>query len=311
MNNKRYFLILLAFLTLGLVYYFTQSKSTLEDEFDIALASVEEVDEIELSSGNDAVKLRKIGGLWDINKQGIASKVKIDAFLKVLASLSVRNPVTGSRGQQIKNVLLEEGVWVTCSSNGNKLYKLGFILNPSDMVGSYAFREDHRYAVQLNVVDKEARVFSADPAFWQSKLIFSVASENVKEINVDWGSEAHNFAVRENANLGFDFFRDKSDQTKLADANKLKYYTYEFANLSMNDKNKKYKELAGEWICKVTVTDNNFQKTQALFYQLKNTDGTIDKNNLVVNIANTDVWGKIPYLKVNPCLKKASFFIQS
>ena len=309
MKHIKYALLVVALIAAGLVYYLTQSRNTIENEFDIALSSAKEVDEIELNSGNHFVNLKKVGKRWELNGKSIAYQKRVDAFLDLLSALSVSSPVTGPKGQAIRAGFLEHGVEVVCNAGGKEVYRLDFISDPLDLNGNYAFKSNHKYVVQLGGNPQMAYAFTANPSYWQSKTIFSLSSEGIKEIVVDWRMEMENFTVRTNTKKGYDFFRDKSDQTIMADVNKIKYYTYEFANVTMDSKNIKFKDLAGDLICKVTVTDNNFQQTQAVFYALGNGNGDVDKNNLVVNIDGANVWGKISYLKMSPILKKADFFM--
>ncbi|GAF03875.1 DUF4340 domain-containing protein [Saccharicrinis fermentans] len=309
MSRKYYILVLVVLTTLGIVFYLNQSKSTLEEEFDVALDSPEKVNDIKLSFGDRVVRLNKVNRQWEINKQGIADEIKVDAFLEMLSSLSVRNPITGEQGQRMKNEMTEKGVQVILSSDQTSLYSLYSISSSAVMKGHFAFCEGRKYVVQLNMSDQEAGAFTSNPSYWQSKRIFSIASDRIKEIFVDWDDEANTFNVKKDQGGDYRFIRNEKDMTQQCDVHILKYYTYEFANLSMDDMGLKYRDMAGDCVCEISIVEDNQKKTRVLFYQLKNEDGSEDVNNLVVHLVNTEVWGKISYLKINPVIKKADFFL--
>ena len=310
MNTKKYALIVFALIAAGLIYYFTQSRNTIEDEFDVALTSSEGIDKISLNSPLGAVELTKVDDRWEVNGQGVASQTRVDAFLSMLQSLTVSSPITGSKGKEILDNIIEEGTKVICYKNKEQVYQVFYVSNPRGLSGNYIYKPGNKYLVQLINKKTLKDVFSVASFEWQSKTIFSVASDKIKEIVIDWSVEMENFTIRANAQGGYSFFRDKSEQTQIADPGKIKYYTYEFANVLMSSKDKKYKVMAGELLCTIKVTDNYFNKSEILLYHLINADKGVDKNNLVVHLKGTEVWGKVAYLKMSPLLKKADFFMK-
>lgn len=148
-----------------------------------------------------------------------------------------------------------------------------------------------------------------DPFIWQSKAIFSVNSENIKNITLNW-EQKESFMVLAHAEGTYSFYMGGDDLIQAVDETKLKYYTYEFARVLMDSKNKKYKKLVGDQMCKITVVNNEGQEKSVLLFELKNDKGEIDKNHLVIHLNGTDVWGKISYIKMSPILKQADFFFK-
>ncbi|WP_066629484.1 hypothetical protein [Labilibacter marinus] len=309
MNTKKYLIILLAIIGAGAIYYFTQSKSTIEDEFDIALEDVELVDEISIIKEGGEVELRRIDRQWTLKDFNQVSQARVQNLLSFLETLAVSSPITGPKGQEGISEAIGEGIHISCSSEGKEMFELFLIQNPKGLKGNFAYKPNHKYLVQLVGSVDLSEMISGESSFWQSKSIFSVQASIIKKIELDWQDEMKNFTISSNTKGGFYFYRDKSNETANADENKLKYYSYEFANVHMDIKNEKYKQLAGKLLCSVELMDTNARKSGASFYQLLNNNNEVDKNHLVVHILNTEVWGKVSYVKMSPILKQADFFL--
>ncbi len=311
MNTKLYVIIFLALIISGLIYYFNQSKSTLDNEFEIALTSPDNIDEIILMSKNDSVKLSSVNIKWLVNNLQAASTQRVNTLLKTLNSLSVSNPITGNKGEKAKKEALETGICVLCKADDKIVYKLYLIENPNDLQGNFAYNPENKYLVQLNSFDGNLQLnnlFTYNPANWQSKVIFAFSSDEIQNIKIDWaGDTKASFNLKKNSD-NISLYIDDIDRTSKADANKLKFYCYEFANVNMDTKHKRYKKQAGTKICNVSIASIDERKLNVSFFNQITKNGSEDKNNLIVNISGTDVWGVASYLKMNPCLKKASFF---
>ena len=312
MNTKLYVIIFLALIISALIYHFNQSKSTIDSEFEIALASSDNIDEIILISKGDSVKLSSVYAKWLVNDLQVASTQRVNTLLEALKSLSVSNPITGSKGEKAKKEALESGICVICKADHKIVYKLYLIENPNDLHGNFAYNTEHKYLVQLNSFNGNLQLndlFTYNPANWQSKVIFVFSSDEIQNIKIDWPSD-----TKESFNLKKDgdnikLFLDDIDRTPKADANKLKFYCYEFANVNMDNKHERYKKQTGPKLCNVSIASIDQRKLNVTFFNKIKKDGSKDKNNLIVNISGTDVWGVVSYLKMNSCLKKASFFM--
>lgn len=150
MNTKRYILIFLTTLAVGLIYHFSSSKSTLEDEFDISLKSVEDIDKFDLSSTNGAVSIKRSANKWEIKGQGSASQSRVDAFLALLNTFNVSNPITGSKGQEVIHNIAQLGIQVNAYKGEKPIYQVFFVHNPKSLQGNYIYKPGHKYLVQLS-----------------------------------------------------------------------------------------------------------------------------------------------------------------
>ena len=311
MNLKTYFIIITVLIISGLVYYFTQSKSTLDDEFEIALPTIEETDFIQLINESGTISFVKKNDKWLVNNLFEASYSRIETMLKMLHSLSVSNPITGKIGKKVKDIAINNGIQVICKSGKKTITNIYFISNPLSLKGNFAYAKDHQYAVHLNplsIDDKITSFLAVDLSWWQSKTIFNFAPSDIQQINVEWNETENSFTIKKDVDGEFKLWLNGIVQSKNVDNNKVKFYTYEFRNIQMNSKDVSFQGKKGNLECNVSVITNDERTLNVSFYELIKEDGSIDKNNLVVNMVEANNWGVTPYLRVSPCLKKASFF---
>ncbi len=304
MDKLKYLIVFVALIILGFIYYLTRSKSTLDDEFDVAIDS-EDIVEFKLSDPQDTLHFELLNDKWVFNQQLNASDLKVNGMIELLKSVSVKNPITGTKGEDLKQLIIKSGVQVKVGDQS-----LYFISKPLDLNGDFVYKTGYKYVGQLNQITgiNELQAFlSTDKAQWISKSIFNVKSEDVESIEVIWSNATNSFEIQKD-DLGQFVLLSNGRYVEKADKNKIKYYTYEFGDIQLASKGDKYKAVAGELECEIVLKTNSNQITSATFYKLVSNDGNVDRNNLIVHHKEANSWGKISYVKMSPCFKKIDFF---
>lgn len=298
----------------GGIYYLMQSKNTIKKEFNLAAHSVAAFDFIRLCNSSDTIILHKINETWYLNHSMQASKLKVTLMLDVLESLTVHNPVTGRVGKDIKDEIKQNGVDISCFSGGKEVYDLSFISDPKNVKGSYGYKRNHKFVVQVSAPGHSGHLqelFSVDELYWQSNTLFSSVPEQIDRIQIDWNNpKEESFSIVNHEGATRSFMVDGIDKTSEADLNKLKFYLYEFRSIDLLDKKDKYKNIKGEYLCTIILKTKDYS-TSAEMYKMISAEGKEDNAFMVVHITESDVWGSVNYLKMAPIMKKALFFMKA
>ncbi|TLX72857.1 hypothetical protein E9993_17100 [Labilibacter sediminis] len=308
MKKAYYIVALVILMSVGLIYYFSQSKNTAEDQFDVALSADVQLDQIKLNNLTDTLNFTLLNNDWYLENHVQVSSGKINQMFDILKSLVVINPLTGPKGGELKKSIAKKGVEVTAYVKGRKVYRLLLMSDFEDLTGNIAFREGHQYVVKVSVPGAQGALqdkIPMDRQYWQGKSLFSLPMDQINKVKIDWGEGNESFEIINKEEL--QFIVNGEDRTKQSNLHTLNYYLYEFGNVELQEKNKAFEEKKGSLMCILSLeTARGVREVE--FYKILNDKGEEDKKYMVVYIPKANVWGSVKYLTMSPILKKASFF---
>ncbi|WP_075601660.1 hypothetical protein [Saccharicrinis aurantiacus] len=300
--------ILVAFVILvGLVLFFMfrSNSGTMKKALDLKADKVNSWTDIFIVSGDDSLQISKQGELWSLNDGLEVSKLKVDMLKDYLSNLSVRYPLTGPKGETVKNSIKQVGTRITAKSEGNETYEV-FLQQDHNIL--YAYRNKAKYPNVLYDSAEADYIFSNDlvnPIFWRNKTLFSLQKESIENVNMVWANNDDSFVISQED----EEIIVKSNNSKVLDNDIAKFYLYEFKHLELSRRISKVDTCIGQKLCDLSIREKLGKNHKIQFYQFLQS-GEVSKSELLVNVSESKEWGVVSFIQVDPILRKASFFIK-
>jgi len=300
--------ILVAFVILvGLVLFFMfrSNSDTMKKALDLKADKVNSWTDIFIVSGDDSLQISKQGELWSLNDGLEVSKLKVDMLKDYLSSLSVRYPLTGPKGETVKNSIKQVGTRITAKSERNETYEV-FLQQDHNIL--YAYRNKAKYPNVLYGSAEADYIFSNDlvnPMFWRNKTLFSLQKESIENVNMVWANDDDSFVISQEDEEVI----VKSNISEVLDNDIAKFYLYEFKHLELSRRISKVDTCMGQKLCDLSIREKSGKNHKIQFYQFLQS-GEVSKSELLVNVSESKEWGVVSFIQVDPILRKASFFIK-
>lgn len=304
---KRNGIVLIAVLLLAAITFYLvmhSGKGTVDRELrNFSYADTASVDKIFLAdkTGKQVTLTRGENHIWLINDTFMARPDAIDNLLKVLHSISVREPVgTKARENIIKN-LSTGSVKCEVYSNG-EMVRLFYVGGETpDMLGTYmllADPETQENSSEPFVMEMKGMngyltpYFSPDVREWREKSAFRYFVPDVRSVKVEHLGEPQNsFIVTQSAQMQYGL-QSISGQPLAFDTVQARQFLSYFIRLNFsefaNDYAKKDSVLATPPAHTITVQDATGKKNVVKFY-MKPGEGVLAQDSLNPNAPHYDV----------------------
>lgn len=190
-------LVVLTAITAGV--YFTDAgvrRGTATNLF--AVDGLEEVDQVILSSAEQRVSLRMIGGRWTVNDEGYANDRRVTILMAVIAQTRSQRPVAEARRDEVLKLLGEKGVTVELIK-GNEIVKKIITGGDPERNESYFMDPEERTPYLVAIPGYREAVYPVFelPAYaWRSTRIFDFNWSNFSRLTATFpGSTEKDFVM--------------------------------------------------------------------------------------------------------------------
>ena len=279
MKNIRLYIILLILISIAAIYFFSNTKGTLNlRNAEFAIESVDEISKIQISSQNQQLILEKKYGYWNVNQKYRANQKYVENLLLAMNRVVVLSPVSNVEKEQIAAILKLDGTWVEIYKK-NRIIKKYWVskpgMNPSKtfmMMG----KSESPFIVKIPAFNGLlSELYIADENYWRDKTVFDYEPQNIKTITVEYPTlEKESFQlVNYNdgtfsiQNLTTKQFLENFDVSKLA-----RYFTY-YQRISFEDivrdmdQQMQDSVLNSVAFCRITVEDITENVTKISFFR--------------------------------------------
>jgi hypothetical protein len=203
MKNKVLYILLAILLIAALYFYFTNTKSTLKEEYsDFAIEDTSLVTKIVIADqqGNYSVLTRENKYKWIVNGKYEARKDAMDVLLKTLKRIDIQSPVPKSSLESTIKFIAANNKRVEIYTNNNdkpeKVYYVGH--NTKNNLGTYMLLEKDGkkssvpFVTHIPGFDGFLNTrFISDPKMWHSVKVFRYQPNDLAEITVEFPDSAH------------------------------------------------------------------------------------------------------------------------
>ncbi len=311
MSKKWIYITAVAFLVvIGILIVIGRNKSTLGKDLSVQATQISKWDEMVIKKADEHLTLNYNGQKWTIRKTISASKLKIDLLKDILANMTVKFPVTGPKGEALVEGIKKNGINVVAKVKGEEVYQIYLQSVPDEGV-TYVYQPGHKYVLSVyepgtnrNIAD----FFTTDYAYWRDNTFIALSSDEITSIQCVWladSTESFSIERMEDGHLNF----TQNGNKVHFDYDMVKFYLYEFKNVSYEMRLSKENGMAGEKLCELHIASMYNKDLRISLYQKMEADG-VSSSELLVYLPQVKEWGVITYLKANPILQKASFFLK-
>lgn len=233
MKTKRLSLVLIILIVIAALYYFSNSKGSLNlRNSSFAIESTENVTRIQISSPDKKVKLNKEADKWKVNNKYWATDKYVENLLLAINRVVVLSPVSKAEKQQVASILKADGVLVELFKNNRAIKKFYVSKASMNKVKTYMMmpKSDDPFIVQIPAFrGLLAELFVIDENYWRNKTIFDYEPQNIKNIFVRYPQNPsksfhvinYNDGTFALQNLNNEKFESDFDVDKVA-----RYFTY-------------------------------------------------------------------------------------
>jgi len=236
-TNLKYLLVLLGLLFFASLYYFSNTKGTLNlKKANFSIENPEDITEIKLIGSGVEVLLTKNTNHWELNNNYRARTKSVIEFLRVLSSIDVHSPVSKTEKEQVTSILKAEGVIVEIYK-GKRAIKRFYVSKPSmnkEKTYMMMTRSNQPYIVRIPLLKGNlADLFTVNENLWRDRTLFDYQPQNIKEINVSYSENPEKSFLATNYGDGSFSLKETSSDNYVEnyDVEKLnRYFTY-FQNI--------------------------------------------------------------------------------
>ena len=236
-TNLKYLLVLLGLLFFASLYYFSNTKGTLNlKKANFSIENPEDITEIKLIGSGVEVLLTKNTNHWELNDNCRARTKSVIEFLRVLSSIDVHSPVSKTEKEQVTSILKAEGVIVEIYK-GKRAIKRFYVSKPSmnkEKTYMMMTRSNQPYIVRIPLLKGNlADLFTVNENLWRDRTLFDYQPQNIKEINVSYSENPEKSFLATNYGDGSFSLKETSSDNYVEnyDVEKLnRYFTY-FQNI--------------------------------------------------------------------------------
>ena len=235
--NWKYIGVLIVLLVFAAIYYFSNSKGTLNlKTSSFSIQNPEDITEIKIISGNNEILLSKKSNLWELNNEYRARTKNVIEFLRVLNSIDVYSPVSKTEKEQVASILKADGVIVEVFKN-KRVAKRFYVSKPSmnkEKTYMMMTRSDQPYIVRIPLFKGNlADLFTVNENLWRDRTLFDYQPQNIKEITVSYSENPEKSFLSTNYGDGTFSLKETNSDSYIEsfDVEKLsRYFTY-FQNI--------------------------------------------------------------------------------
>jgi Domain of unknown function (DUF4340) len=236
-TNLKYILVLVGLLIFAGLYYFSNTKGTLNlKKANFSIENPEDVTEIKLIASDVEVLLSRNSDHWELNNNYRARTKTVFEFLRVLSSIDVHSPVSKMEMDQVASILKAEGIIVEVYK-GKRVVKRFYVSKPSmskEKTYMMMTRAGQPYIVRIPLFKGNlADLFTLNENLWRDRTLFDYQAQNIKEITVSYSENPEKSFLATNYGDGtFSLKETNSDSyVENFDVEKLsRYFTY-FQNI--------------------------------------------------------------------------------
>lgn len=193
-NSAKYLIVLFLLIGISIGVYFYANRDNSPQETQFAIAPIEEVYTIEMSSKNGhKMTLNRIGDEWHVNNNYPAEKYKIKGFFELLSKLQVESNVSAKTRQSVIKELATNSIKVSAFDQDHKEIKSFYAGGDAASLGTYMILE-HQGQIAANpyIVSipgyrgQFIYNFSLDSIKWRSTQVFGTKYEDLTSIEVNY-----------------------------------------------------------------------------------------------------------------------------
>ncbi|MFP4025266.1 MAG: DUF4340 domain-containing protein [Thiohalospira sp.] len=277
-HTKKTILILFSLLVIAAIYFFSNSKGTLNRRnTHFAVESTNQIKKIIISASDEKLLLIKENEQWKINNKYIARQSVVDNFLMALNMLQVSSPLSNNEKEEVAKMLEREGIQVEIFKKNRRLrnYYVSTPAMTNDKTYMMMVKRGEPFAIRIPAFKGlVAELFSTNEELWRDKTIFDYKPQNIKTISIEYpGQPSKSFEL---INFGDGTFalKNPNENSFVEDFNlekSIRYFTYfqgiKFERIE-NEMSQQRSDslLNSEPYCRITVTDmENYENSITIF----------------------------------------------
>jgi hypothetical protein len=190
MKSRKIQYLLLAALVLAILYFMvTNSPGTLKKELrNFAVEDTASIDKILLvDKENNSIELERTSINWKLNNNSIARQDLVDALLKTIMQLRVKEPVAKLDQETVMKSLAAKSTKVEIHQKGKctKVFYVGGATQDSQ--GTYMILENSSTPFVMEIPGFRGyltRQFPTTEMVWKAKIVFALPPEEIAEVTV-------------------------------------------------------------------------------------------------------------------------------
>ncbi len=241
MKNIKIYIILLVLIIIAGIYYFSNSKGSLNlRNTSFSNESTEDITKIQISSPESRVELTKESDNWKVNNKYWATEKYIENLLLATQRVVISSPVSKAEKQQIVSILKADGILVEFYKKNRSIKKF-YVSKPSmNPSKTYMMMEksDEPFIVKIPAFKGLlAQLFVIDENYWRNKTVFDYQPQNIENIAVNYSKNKEKSFRIINYNNGTFALQNLSNESFEKDFNVDKvarYFTY-FQRITFED----------------------------------------------------------------------------
>ena len=190
MKNLKLYLILIVLISIAGIYYFSNSKGSLNmRNASFAVESLDNITKIHISNGDKNLILKKEFDYWKVNDKYRATDRSIENFMMAINRIDMLAPVSKVEKEQVALILKSDGVLVEVFKKNRTLKK--YYVSKPEMNNSKTYmmmyKSSEPFIVRIpSFKGLVADLFIVDENFWRDKTIFNYQPQNIKNIIVEY-----------------------------------------------------------------------------------------------------------------------------
>jgi hypothetical protein len=233
MKNIKLFIILAVLIVIAGIYYFSNSKGSLNlRNASFAVESLNNITKIQISTPDEKLVLKKEFDHWKVNNKYRATKKSVENFKMAINRIDVLAPVSKVEKEQVKSILKTNGVLVEVFKKNRTLKK--YYVSKPEMNNSKTYMMMYKslepFIIQIpSFKGVVADLFIIDENYWRDKTIFNYVPQNIKNIVVEYPENIFKSFRVINYNDGTFAIQSLNDDTFVKEFNVDKvarYFTY-------------------------------------------------------------------------------------
>jgi hypothetical protein len=190
MKNQKSLIILFVLFIIAGVYFFSNSKGSLNlrnSSFEIE--TPENVTKIQISAPDKNLLLEKDLHKWKVNGKYTATEKSVDNFLMAINRVVASTPVSKTEKEQVASILKADGITVEIFKKKRTIKK--YYVSKSEMNKNKTYMMMHNssepFIVRIpSFKGLVADLYIIDENYWRDKTIFDYQPQNISSISVEY-----------------------------------------------------------------------------------------------------------------------------
>ena len=190
MKNLKSLLIILILVIVAGIYFFSNSKGSLDlRNSSFAIKVSEDVTKIRISTSEENLTLEKEFNQWKVNNKYTATNKSVDNFIMAINRIVVMTPVSKIEKEQVASILKADGILVEVFKNRRTIKKY-YVSKPamnSSKTYMMMYKSSEPFVVRIpSFKGLVADLFIIDENYWRDKTVFDYQPQNIKSIVVEY-----------------------------------------------------------------------------------------------------------------------------